>query len=129
VANTSELDRDRLQRNGTFLQRLSKSASIIPIDNHDAETASLMALFGELEVRVPMAGLVDVTAELTRLDKEIAKAEAEKARLNGKLTNAKFIERAPADIVAAERQKLTQVDAALKVLQQQRRQIEELRSA
>ncbi len=129
VANTSELDRDRLQRNGTFLQRLSKSASIIPIDNHDAETASLMALFGELEVRVPMAGLVDVTAELTRLDKEIAKTEAEKARLNGKLTNAKFIERAPADIVAAERQKLTQVDAALKVLQQQRRQIEELRSA
>jgi valyl-tRNA synthetase len=129
VANTSELDRDRLQRNGTFLQRLSKSASIIPIDNHDAETASLMALFGELEVRVPMAGLVDVTAELTRLDKEIAKAEAEKARLNGKLTNAKFIERAPADIVAAERQKLTQVDASLKVLQQQRRQIEELRSA
>jgi valyl-tRNA synthetase len=108
---------------------LSKSASIIPIDNHDAETASLMALFGELEVRVPMAGLVDVTAELTRLDKEIAKAEAEKARLNGKLTNAKFIERAPADIVAAERQKLTQVDASLKVLQQQRRQIEELRSA
>ena len=129
VANTSELDRDRLQRNGTFLQRLSKSASIIPIDNHDAETASLMALFGELEVRVPMAGLVDVTAELTRLDKEIAKTEAEKARLNGKLTNAKFIERAPADIVAAERQKLTQVDASLKVLQQQRRQIEELRSA
>ena len=129
VANTSELDRDRLQRNGTFLQRLSKSASIIPIDNHDAETASLMALFGGLEVRVPMAGLVDVTAELTRLDKEIAKAEAEKARLNGKLTNAKFIERAPADIVAAERQKLTQVDASLKVLQQQRRQIEELRSA
>ncbi|MGA0334683.1 MAG: valine--tRNA ligase [Luminiphilus sp.] len=129
VANTSELDRDRLQRNGTFLQRLSKSASIIPIDNHDAETASLMALFGELEVRVPMAGLVDVTAELTRLDKEIAKAEAEKTRLNGKLTNAKFIERAPADIVAAERQKLTQVDASLKVLQQQRRQIEELRSA
>jgi len=129
VANTSELDRDRLQRNGTFLQRLSKSASIIPIDNHDAETASLMALFGELEVRVPMAGLVDVTAELTRLDKEIAKAEAEKARLNGKLTNAKFIERAPADIVAAERQKLAQADASLKVLQQQRRQIEELRSA
>ncbi len=129
VANASELDRDRLQRNGTYLQRLSKSASIIPIDNHDAETASLMALFGELEVRVPMAGLVDVTAELTRLDKEIAKAEAERARLNGKLTNAKFIERAPADIVAAERQKLTQVDASLKVLQQQRRQIEELRSA
>ncbi len=128
VANTSELDRDRLQRNGAYLQRLSKSASIIPIENHEAETASLMALFGELEVRVPMAGLVDVTAELTRLDKEIAKAEAEKARLNGKLTNAKFIERAPADIVAAERQKLTQADASLKVLQQQRRQIEELRS-
>ena len=129
VTNTSQLDRERLQRNGAYLKRLSKSASITPIENHEAETASLMALFGELEVRVPMAGLVDVTAELSRLDKEITKTEAEKARLQGKLTNAKFIERAPADIVAAERQKLTQADASLTVLQQQRRKIEELRSA
>jgi valyl-tRNA synthetase len=70
-----------------------------------------------------------VAAELARLDKEIAKAEAEKARLYGKLTNAKFIERAPANIVDAERQKLAQADTSLNVLQQQRQQIEELRSA
>ena len=129
VANTSKEDRDRLQRNATFLQRLSKSTSITPIENHKSEAASLMALFGDLEVRVPMAGLVDVAAELARLDKEIAKAEAEKARLYGKLTNAKFIERAPANIVDAERQKLAQADTSLNVLQQQRQQIEELRSA
>ena len=128
VAKTNEQDRERLQRNATFLQRLSKSTRITPIEDHESEAASLMALFGELEVRVPMAGLVDVAAELARLDKEIARVEAERVRLDGKLTNAKFTERAPADIVTAERQKLAQADASLNVLRQQRLQIEELRS-
>lgn len=98
------------------------------IEGRESGPPSLMALFGELEVRVPMAGLVDIVAELARLDKEIAKIEGEIARLNGKLANDSFIERAPADIVATERQKLAQADASLNVLQQQRRKIEELRS-
>jgi valyl-tRNA synthetase len=89
---------------------------------------SLMALFGDLEVRVPMAGLVDIAAELSRLDKEIDKVQADLVRLEGKLTNSNFIERAPADIVAAERQKLEQAETSLRVLRQQRQKIEELRS-
>ena len=128
IANTTELDRMRLERNATFLQRLAKSSSMTAIEGRESGPPSLMALFGELEVRVPMAGLVDIVAELARLDKEIAKIEGEIARLNGKLANDSFIERAPADIVATERQKLAQADASLNVLQQQRRKIEELRS-
>ena len=71
---------------------------------------------------------MDVPAELSRLDREITKVEADAARLNGKLSNSNFIERAPEEIVASERKKLEQAEAALKVLQQQRQQIEELRS-
>ena len=43
--------------------------------------------------------------------------------------NAAFVERAPAEIVSAERQKLEQAEMALQVLEKQRAQIEELRSA
>jgi len=108
---------------------VAKSSSITALDDRESAPPSLMALFGDLEVRVPMAGLVDVPAELSRLDREITKVEADAARLNGKLSNSNFIERAPEEIVASERKKLEQAEAALKVLQQQRQQIEELRSA
>ena len=128
IANTSELDRERLERNAGFLQRLSKSAAITAIEDRDSTPPSLVALCGDLEVRVPMAGLVDIAAELARLDKEITKVRADMAKLDGKLTNSNFIERAPADIVAAERKKLAQAESALAVLQEQRKQIEELRS-
>jgi valyl-tRNA synthetase len=128
VANTDEQDRARLQRNAGFLQRLAKSSGITPIEDRESISPSLMALFGDLEVRVPMAGLVDIAAELSRLDKEIDKVQADLVRLEGKLTNSNFIERAPADIVAAERQKLEQAETSLRVLRQQRQKIEELRS-
>jgi valyl-tRNA synthetase len=128
IANTTEQDRVRIDRNAAFLQRLAKSSSITALDDRESAPPSLMALFGDLEVRVPMAGLVDIPAELSRLDREIAKIEADAARLNEKLSNSNFIERAPEEIVASERKKLEQAEAALKVLQQQRQQIEELRS-
>jgi valyl-tRNA synthetase len=87
-----------------------------------------MALCGDLEIRVPMAGVIDIEAELARLDKEITRQEQDIAKLDSKLGNAAFTERAPADIVAAELQKREQAEAALATLTLQRSQIEELRS-
>jgi valyl-tRNA synthetase len=88
-----------------------------------------MALCGELEIRVPMAGVIDIDQELVRLDKEIAKHESELARLEGKLSNQAFVERAPAEVVVAERQKQEQAVASIATLKRQRSQIEVLRSA
>jgi len=87
-----------------------------------------MALCGELEIRVPMAGVIDIDQELVRLDKEINKYESELARLEGKLNNKAFVERAPAEVVVAERQKQEQAAASIATLQRQRTQIEVLRS-
>ena len=53
-----------------------------------------MALCGDLEIRVPMAGVIDIEAELKRLDKEIERQQEEVAKLEGKLSNKAFTERA-----------------------------------
>ena len=90
--------------------------------------ASLMALCGDLEIRVPMAGVVDIGAEVKRLDRDIERRKQEVAKLSGKLSNEAFVARAPAEIVATEQQKLHQAESALNTLQRQRTQIEELRS-
>ena len=75
-----------------------------------------------------MAGVIDIDQELVRLDKEINKYESELARLEGKLNNKAFVERAPAEVVVAERQKQEQAAASIATLQRQRTQIEVLRS-
>ena len=47
----------------------------------------------------------DVTAERARLEKEMAKADADIARVDAKLGNANFVARAPAEVVEEEKEK------------------------
>jgi valyl-tRNA synthetase len=72
-----------------------------------------------MEVLVPMAGLINVEAEVTRLAKEIAKAQGEINRLEGKLGNAKFVSNAPADVVEKEQEKLASAKQSVAKLNEQ----------
>ena len=129
VVNATELDRERFSRNEAYLGRLAKVSGITVLSGDEAPPASLMTLCGDLEIRVPMAGVIDIEAELKRLDKEIDRQQKEVEKLEGKLSNKAFTERAPADIVKTEKHKKAQAEAALATLSRQRSQIEELRSA
>jgi len=79
-----------------------------------------------MEILVPMADLIDKEAELTRLSKEIDKLGKEIQRLDGKLSNANFVDRAPAEVVAKEREKLDAQRQALTKLEQQAEKIRSL---
>ncbi len=65
-------------------------------------------MLGEATVCLPLGNLIDLTAEAARLQKELAKVTEEIARLHKKLSNDKFVASAPAEIVEAEREKLTE---------------------
>jgi valyl-tRNA synthetase len=71
--------------------------------------AEMKGLAGEMtrvDIYVPLAGLIDVAKEKERLAREIAKADEELVRVNNKLQNKNFVERASAEIVEKERAKL-----------------------
>ena len=129
VSHASEQDKARLTRNTAYLAKLAKVSQLTALSPDAEPPPSLMALCGELEIRVPMAGVIDIEQELVRLDKEITKHESELARLEGKLDNKAFVERAPTEVVVAERQKQEQAAASIATLRRQRSQIEVLRSA
>lgn len=74
-------------------------------------TPSALSPLGELFM--PLAGLIDVEAERTRLQKEIAKAEAAVAASSRQLENPNFVARAPAEKVAEHRQRLAETEAKL----------------
>ena len=129
VSHASEQDKARLKRNTAYLAKLAKVSQLTALSPDEEPPPSLMALCGELEIRVPMAGVIDIDQELLRLDKEITKYESELARLEGKLNNQAFVERAPAEVVVAERQKQEHAASSIATLKRQRAQIEVLRSA
>ncbi|MBP6748285.1 MAG: valine--tRNA ligase [Xanthomonadaceae bacterium] len=83
--------------------------------------AAAPAVVGDLQLFVPLDGLVDLDAERVRLDKEIAKVAAEKEKSEAKL--AKFGGNVPANVVEQERQRLVEWTAKLAALQEQRERL------
>ena len=84
---------------------------------------SATALVGEMKVLIPMAGLIDKEAEQARLGKELERKCGDVERINGKLNNASFVEKAPAAVVDKERAKAEELQAAIAQLEEQLRKI------
>ena len=90
-----------------YFHALASASEVIFLaeDAPDPENVVTGALAGAA-VYLPLAGLIDVEKETARLTKERDNLEKEIARLSGKLANAGFTSKAPAAVVAAEREKL-----------------------
>jgi len=86
-----------------------------------AHAAALVV--GDVEVFLPLAGLIDMAAERARLGKELDAAEAELARRAAKLGNAGFVEKAPAAVVQRERDGLSAAEAAAARLRERLEQL------
>jgi valyl-tRNA synthetase len=82
---------------------------------------------GDVQIYVPLKGLVDVAAEEERLLKEIGKIGREIEMFSRKLESPAFIDRAPAVIVAKERQKLAEVTEKMGVLEESLEKIRKLK--
>jgi len=81
------------------------------------EDASIQVA-GDVQIFVPLRGIVNVEEEEKRLAKEIAKIEKDTDFLGKKLENPSFVERAPADVVAKEREKLAEFAAKREILEE-----------
>ena len=126
VANASEQDLRRLNDNAPLLNKLAKLESVRVLAAGEEAPMSATALVGDMQVLVPMAGLIDKAAELARLDKEIQRLDGEVKRVGGKLSNAGFVDKAPAEVIDKERAKLAEAEQALANLAEQRQKIANL---
>ncbi|KRW62547.1 valine--tRNA ligase [Pseudomonas sp. TTU2014-080ASC] len=126
LANTNDEDRRRLADNLPLLNKLAKLESVRVLEAGEEAPMSATALVGEMEVLVPMAGLIDKDAELARLDKEITRLEGEVKRVGGKLNNEGFVAKAPAEVLEKERAKLAEAELALGKMVEQRGKIASL---
>ena len=126
LGNGDEQDKSRLDQNAPFLRKLAKLKEITWLSAGDEAPAAATALVGELEILVPMAGLIDKDDELARLAREMEKLEKELSRIQGKLSNSAFVDKAPAAVVAKERDKMQAQRQSLEKLQEQERRIRQM---
>ncbi len=124
--NGTETDRERLTRFSDLLTFLLRPESISWITDSSEKPAAATALVDQMELLVPIAGLIDKEAELSRLDKEIDRRQKDRQRAEAKINNPNFVEKAPAEVVNKERDKLLEVEAALAKLAEQRASVADL---
>ena len=124
--NGSDDDQRRLDANRQFLTKLANLENITWLNADDDKPMSATALAGKLEILVPMAGLIDKDAELARLQKEIDKIAKDFARVEGKLNNPNFVDKAPAAVVEKEQAKMAGMQTAIAKLEQQKAEIARL---
>ena len=106
-------DQRRAGEHAALLTRVGRVASIAILDDGTEPPASATALLGDMQLLVPMKGLIDVAAERARLDKQRGKLEADLARTRGKLGNDKFVNNAPAAVVSQERERAAEFEKQL----------------
>ncbi len=116
-------DQQCLANNLAYLKRLGRLEEITWLEASESAPESAIALVGELNILIPMAGLIDKEAELARLDKEIQKILNDLPRVEGKLSNPTFIDKAPADVIDKEKAKLADLRSTLNNLEQQKTKI------
>ncbi len=116
-------DQQCLANNLAYLKRLGRLEEITWLEASESAPESAIALVGELNILIPMAGLIDKEAELARLDKEIQKILNDLPRVEGKLSNPTFINKAPADVIDKEKAKLADLRSTLNNLEQQKTKI------
>jgi len=121
--NGSSQDRQRIERNRLLLVSLARLESIEWLQSDQAAPESAISLVGEMNLLIPIAGLIDKQAELIRLQKNILKLEQDGARINAKLANENFVARAPGAVVDKEKEKLADNESALTSLRLQAEKI------
>lgn len=122
-------DRAHLAAHGPYLTRLAGIDSITVLGADEPAPQSATALVGELTVLVPMAGLIDANAEAERLEKLLKRAEADLAKVRGRLANRSFVANAPAQVVEADRARQSELERAATDLTAQLERLKELLKA
>lgn len=105
-----------LKRNEVYVMSLARLSDLAIGQQLERPADAAIQVAGDVEIAVPLKGLVNVEEEEKRLLKEIGKLDKEIEMFGRKLENPSFVERAPADVVAKEREKLAEVTQKKDVL-------------
>jgi len=127
LQNAGARDLEYLERNLPYLMRLAGVEPPRTLEAAETAPISAVAFLGNLEILVPMKGLIDPIAELERLAKQLRKAEIDLNKMEAKLGNSQFAKHAPPDIVAKDQQRLEELRTEIGQLSAQTARVTKLK--
>ncbi len=124
LQNWTATDKTRFEANAIFINSLAKIEAAQWLTDGEEAPESATALCGDMQILIPLAGLIDKDAEIARLSKEIEKVQKNLAGVEGRLNNPSFTDKAPEALVNQVRQQAEEQRAALTQLDAQLKKIE-----
>ncbi|MCK9294722.1 MAG: valine--tRNA ligase [Desulfobulbaceae bacterium] len=120
--------KNTIAEHGDEIKGLTRTGTLtVQSEGHGPKGAASF-IFEDIEIAVPLTGLIDVQKELDKLSKEQAKIDKQLAQSQGKLGNKKFLDNAPEDVVAKEKEKVDALSATLAKIAQTRKRLQEIGS-
>lgn len=119
-------DQARFIKNKTLLMALAKLSELAWLENNIEPPPAATALAGQIEILIPLAGLINKTAEIARLEKELNKLQLEIDKATQKLNNPTFVDKAPEAVVAQEKARLNDFERSFRQLAEQKEKIAQL---
>ena len=121
-----DADRASFERLEPVLGSLARARSFHWLNDEDDSSQCAVALVGDLKVLIPLEGLVDVEAELARINRQLAREQQLLKQSQAKMGNRRFIDNAPESVVAREKERLETHEANVQRLREQMVQLEQL---
>jgi valyl-tRNA synthetase len=126
IKNYSPQDQEIITKNLPLLIKMGALADIQFLSANDNEPLCALGLIGSTRILVPMAGFIDKEAEIKKLSKILQMKEQELSNVIAKLDNPLFRDRAPAEVVNAERMRRIAIDNSIADLREQIQKISAL---
>jgi valyl-tRNA synthetase len=125
LQSESAQERQILTTGESYICDLAKVENLTIVETLDstAQEQTIMGVTGTVQVLVSLAGVVDVIALRTKLGKDLSKVEAEIQAVTGRLSNAKFVDKAPPEVVQAARDTLAEAQKQAEILRDRLNQL------
>ncbi len=121
IAGAGEETKARVARHGETLLRLAR---LDTLDFGKPPRGAIQIVLDEATLALPLAGIIDIDAEQKRLKREMDKVGSELKQLNAKLSNEKFVSRAPEHVVEEQRERKVEAEAIAAKLDQALKRLE-----
>jgi valyl-tRNA synthetase len=118
--------RSVLEAHATLVASLAGLSGVVFVDTLEERPGWSSIVLSGGQAQVELTGLIDLEAEVARIDKELDKARGDLAKVDGKLANQGFVDRAPAEVVQQQRDRQVELTRTIEELTGQRAALAEL---
>jgi valyl-tRNA synthetase len=116
VATSDERIIVLLNAGGEYIYKLAQVAQVVVADHFVGDKLSAQAVAAGCTIEVPLAGLIDLAAEMARLTKLRDKATKDRDIIQKQLSNPDVVARAPAEVIEEKRRQLADLEGQIRKL-------------